>query len=67
MSFIRPNKIPHTKVQYLPNIIEAKYPNLLIYNGTVLNFSAKFSTAVTPAEFTESVLYSVPMGTCSAK
>ena len=35
MSFIRLNKLPHTKVQYLPSIREAKSRNLLSHNGTV--------------------------------
>jgi hypothetical protein len=37
ISFIRPNKLPHTKVQYLPSIREAKSRNLLSHNGTVIN------------------------------
>jgi hypothetical protein len=35
MSFIRLNKLPHTKVQYLPSIREAKSRNFLLHNGTV--------------------------------
>ena len=35
MSFIRPNKVPHTKVQYLPSIGDPKLQNLLSHNGTV--------------------------------
>jgi hypothetical protein len=37
MSFIRANKLPHTKVQYLPRFREAKSHNLLLHNGTVQN------------------------------
>jgi hypothetical protein len=34
--FIRQNKVPHTKVQYLPIYREAKSPNLLMNNGLEL-------------------------------
>ena len=33
--FIRPNKVPHTKVQYLPIIIEKRSPQIKFHNGTV--------------------------------
>jgi hypothetical protein len=35
MSFIPPNKVPHTKVQYSPSIGEPKLRNLLSHNGKV--------------------------------
>jgi hypothetical protein len=42
MSFIPLNKVPHTKVQYLPSIREAKSHNLLFHNGTVFSRRSVF-------------------------
>ena len=50
MSFIRPNKVPHAKVQYLPRYREAKSRNLLFYNGTVHSMHACISREITPVE-----------------
>jgi hypothetical protein len=50
MSFITStstlNKLPHTKVQYLPSIRDPKSHNLLSHNGTVL--SCKFLVFLWP-------------------
>ena len=47
MRFIPPNKVPHTKAQYLPSIRRAKSRNFLLYHHTLLEyrcFQLLFST-----------------------